>query len=188
MENTASSLNSARNAQIGIVVTGLVLLFLLMFGAQRRLIAQGYVSTTTGNSIETQLFDIANQHSPSVEVTTQLQYTQRALFKAEVLDSANRVISQLSQDFDSRNSAKTQKLDIKSWPNPDQIKVRLSVASQSMSAELPAGTTAAAVPVIFQVNIYRQWLNSRYLWPGLIACIGLWAIVNMAKRKANVWR
>ncbi len=188
MENTASHRNPARNAQAGIVITGLALLLLLTFGAQRQLIAQGFVSATAGNSVETQLFDLTGQRSPSVEVITQLQYTQQALFKTELLDAAGQVISQVSQDFDSRNATSAKKLSIDSWPNPDQIKVRLSVASQSVTAALPTGTAAADVPVIFEVNVYRRWLNRSYLWPGLVACIGLWIIVNMAKKKSNAWR
>jgi len=188
MENTSFRQSSARNAQVGIIITSLVLILLLLFGAQRQLIAQGFVSTTAGNSVETQLFNLAGQPSPSVEVITQLQYTQQALFKTELLDGAGQVISQVSQDFDSRSTTSAKKLSINSWPDPDQVKVRLSVASQSVTAALPTGTAAADVPVIFEVNVYRQRLNRSYLWPGLFACIGLWIMVNMAEKKSNTWR
>ena len=188
MENNIGIPNSAQQAQTGIFIAGLVLLLLLLLGGQRQPIAQGFVSTTAGSSAETQLFDVAGQHSPSVEVITQLQYTQQAVFNAELIDGSGLVISRVSQSFDSSSDTSAKKLSLDNWPNPSRIKVKLTVASQAVTADLPAGVAAADIPVVFEVNVYRQWLNRSYLWPGLISCIGLGLVVNMAKKKANSWR
>jgi len=191
MANSSSAVNPAadpaQQAQKGILIVGILLLLLLLFGGKRQLIAQQFVSASAGNTTETELIDVAGRHSPSVEVVTQLQYTQEALFKAEVIDDSDQVISEISQDLSSNNSESKKQLKIADWPDPRQIKVKLTVASQSIAAAPPEGITAAEVPVIFEINVYRQRLNPAFLWPGLFACIGLSIIVGMARRKANAW-
>ena len=182
------SMESAKKANLTILIIGALLLFLLMFGAQRRRVSQQFVSTTAGNSVETPLINIANQHSPSVEVLAQLQYTQQALFKAELLTENGDVISQASQDFNSNRSESSKRLKIPNWPNPDRVKVRLRVASQSITGAPPSGVTATEIPVIFEVNAYSRRLNASFLWPGFWACVGLWIIVKMARNKANSWK
>ncbi|MGD1897914.1 MAG: hypothetical protein ACFB16_13280, partial [Phormidesmis sp.] len=146
-----------------------------------------FVSATAGSTVETELIDLTGQHSPSVEIITQLQYTQQALFKAELLGGNGDLISEASQDFDSRASESKRQLKLTNWPDPESIKVRLTVASQAITANPPEGLSADQVPVIFEVNVYRQWLSRSYLWPGFFACIGLWIIVSLARRRANTW-
>ena len=180
-------MESAKKANLTILIIGALLLFLLMFGAQRRRVSQQFVSTTAGNSVETPLINIANQHSPSVEVIAQLQYTQQALFKTEIITGNGDIIRDVSQDLNSRRDESTKRLPIADWPNTDAIKVKLTVASQSITAAPPTGITADQVPVIFEVNVYRQWLNRAYLWPAFFACISLWFIVKNAIAKATSW-
>ncbi len=187
MANLSRAADPAQQAQKGILIVSLVLLMLLLFGSGRQLLSQQFLSTPAGSFIETEPINITVQQTISVEVITQLQYTQEALFKAEVLDSGDQVISEISQDLSSRNSESTKQLKIADWPNPDEIKVKLTVASQSISANPPEGITAAEVPVIFEVNVYRQRLNLAFLRPGLFACLGLLAIVSIARRKDNAW-
>ncbi len=187
MAHTSPTTDPAQQARKGVLLVGIVLLVMLIFGAKRQLIAQQFVSTSAGNFAETELIDIAGHHSPSVEVVAQLQYTQEALFKAEILDSSGDTISQVSQELSSNREESQRQLKIADWPNPDQIKVKLTVASQSISAAPPEGITATEVPVIFEVNIYRQWLNRAFLWPGLFACLGLLIIISMARNKASSW-
>ncbi|MEL6814782.1 MAG: hypothetical protein AAFP03_08205 [Cyanobacteria bacterium J06598_3] len=185
MANTAP--DSAKQAQTGILISGIILLFLLIFGSSKQLVAQQFGSAAAGSTVETEAINIAGQHSPSVEVVAQLQYTQQALFKAELLSGSGETISEASQDFNSRSSETKKELKIDNWPNPESIKVKLTVASQSITAAPPEGITAAQVPVIFEVNVYRRWLSRSFLWPGLFACIGLWFIVNKARQKENTW-
>lgn len=161
------------------------MVLVLMFGPQRKIVKQQYLSATAGSVVETELFDVAQLSSPSVEIVTQLQYTQRTLFKAEVLTDSGTVLSTVSQDFSSRQSESSKKLSIPNWPDPQAIKVKLSVASQNITAAPPQGITAAEVPVIFQINLYRQWLNRAYLWPALWGCIGLLIIVTLADKKSQ---
>lgn len=188
MANTTSATAPGKKAQIGILLLAITLVLLLLFGTQRQLVAQGFLSATAGNVAETDFIDIAGQHSPTIEVVTQLQYTQRVLFKAEVLDGRENVITQLSQDLDSRRSGNTRRLDIENWPNPERIKVKLTVSEQSITAQPPAGISASDIPVVFEVNVYRQWFNGRFLWPGLLACCVLLFVVNLARQKAVSWR
>ena len=160
---------------------------MLIFGAQRQLISQQFLSTTAGGSVETELIDISNQHSPSVEVIAQMQYTQQTLFKTEIVSGSGDTIGNLSKDFNSLSEESTQKVSLPDLPSSESIKVKLSVASQSITATPPAGITPAQVPVIFEINVYRQWLNRAYLWPAFFACIGLWVIVDQARRQEATW-
>lgn len=185
MENAAPTNAAAKQAQTGTLVAAIFLLMMLMFGARRQLVNQQYVSTSAGNAVETELVDISGARSPSVSVITQLQYSQQALVKAEVLSDRGDVLREVSQDFSTRTSTSSKKLDIPNWPDPNGVKVRLSVASQSITAAPPAGITAAQVPVIFEVNVYRRWFNRKFLWPGFWACLGLHIIVRLANKKAK---
>lgn len=187
MANIANP-DPSQKAQTGILVAGIILLVLILFGSGRQLISQGFASTTQGNTVETQLIDLRGKRSPSIEVIAQLQYTQQALFKAELLTESGNLISQASQDFNSNRSEAQKRLDISNWPNPEKVKVRISVANQSISTTPPQGINAADIPVIFEINAYSRWLNSSYLWPGFFACVGLWIIVKMARNKANSWK
>ncbi|MEO1619528.1 MAG: hypothetical protein AAFU53_00690 [Cyanobacteria bacterium J06632_3] len=162
----------------------LFMLVVIIFGPQRRLVEQQYVSAPAGGIVETEPFQVKNLHSPSVEIVTQLQYTQQALFKAEVLSDQGNVISTVNQSFDSRRSESSKKLPINDWPSTDTVKVKLAVASQSITATPPDGITADQVPVIFEVNLYNQLLNRAYLWPAFFGCIGLFIIVKLAHGKA----
>ncbi|MEL7352071.1 MAG: hypothetical protein AAF171_05680 [Cyanobacteria bacterium P01_A01_bin.116] len=183
MANASPAIASAKQAKKGITIAGIFLIVMMIFGAQRQLIATQFLNAPAGSSAETVLIDVAGKHSPTVDVITQLQYTQRALYKAEVIAEGGTLITEVSQDVTSRNDASRKQVDITDWPNPDKIKVRLTVANQNITATPPAGVTAAQVPVIFEVNIYHQWLNRRFLWPALFACIGLWIIVTLAERR-----
>ncbi|MEL6553289.1 MAG: hypothetical protein AAFQ63_07500 [Cyanobacteria bacterium J06621_11] len=187
MANTTPTADPGQKAQKGILISGILLLILIFFGSGRQLISQGFASTTAGNTVETQLIDLKGRPSPSIEIVNQLQYTQQALFKAELLTENGDVISQASQDFNSNRSESSKRLNISDWPDPQKVKVRLSVASQSISSAPPAGVTATEIPVIFEVNAYSQRFNSGFLWPGFWACVGLWIIVKMARNKANSW-
>lgn len=184
MAHVSPAIASAQQAKKGIFFAGIFLIVMMIFGSQRQLVAQHYLSVLAGNTTETTLIDVASQHSPTIEIVTQLQYTQQALYKAEVLTGDGNLITEASQDVNSRNDSTPKRVDIPQWPNPSNIKVKLTVASQTITATPPAGVTADQIPVIFEVNIYRQWLNRRFLWPALVACIGLWVIVSLAEHKA----
>ncbi|MGC1306502.1 MAG: hypothetical protein WA885_04675 [Phormidesmis sp.] len=185
MTNTFPPSDPAKTTRKGILLAGLLVLLVMIFGAKRQLIAQQYLSATAGTTVETELIDISGKHSPSIEVVTQLQYTQQALFKAEVVSGKGDSIQTVSQDVNSRNDESTKRVDIPNWPDAKAIKVKLSVASQSITAAPPAGADPAQAPVIFEVNVYSQWFNRRYLWPALFACIGLLAIANLAAIKTT---
>ncbi|MEO1634552.1 MAG: hypothetical protein AAFS04_05665 [Cyanobacteria bacterium J06631_9] len=185
MENAAPTNAAAKQAQTGTLVATIFLLTMLIFGARRELVNQQYISTPAGTAVETELVDISKSHSPSVSVITQLQYSQQALVKAEVLSDRGDVLREVSQDFNTRTSGGSKRLNIPNWPDPNGIKVRLSVASQSITAAPPEGITAAQVPVVFEVNVYRQWFNRKFLWPGFWACLGLHIIVRLANKKAK---
>lgn len=185
MVNPTPTADSGKKAQTGILILAIALILLLLFGTQRQPVAQGFVTTTAGSSAETGLIDTAGQRSPSIEIITQLQYTQRVLFKAELLDSNDNVIAQTNQALDSRYDSSTERLNIENWPNPERIKVRLTVSEQSITSQPPAGVSADTIPVIFEVNVYRQWLRGSFLLPGFLACLALWFIVGRARQKAN---
>jgi hypothetical protein len=130
------------------------------------------------------MMSIADKRSPSVEVVTHLQYSQQALFKAELLGDSGETISEISQALDSRDRKFAKRLAIDHWPNPKAVRARLSVASQIITAAPPSGADPTLAPVVFEVTIYSQWFNRRYLWPALVACIGLWAIATLAEARA----
>ena len=188
MANTTLTADPGQKAQKGILIAGIALLILILFGSGRQLISQEFASTTAGNTVETELIDLRGQPSPSIEIINQLQYTQQALFKAELLTENGDIISEASQDFNSNRSESSKRLKIPNWPNPDRVKVRLRVASQSITGAPPSGVTATEIPVIFEVNAYSRRLNASFLWPGFWACVGLWIIVKMARNKANSWK
>lgn len=165
--------------------SALLLLFILLFFGGRQPVRQEYVSATAGTTVETELIDTSELPNASVGILTQLQYTQRALFKAEVLSAEGDVITQISQDFSSGTSQPERKVDVSDWPDTRGIKVRLTVASQSITAAPPEGITAAQVPVIFEVNFYRQQFNQQFLWPGFLACVGLHVLVRIAHHRTK---
>ena len=183
MANASPANASAQLAKKGILFAGLFLIIMMIFGGHRQIVATQFLSTAAGATAETELIDVAGKSSPTVEVVTQLQYTQSALYKAEVLTDDGTRITEASRDVDTIRDSSSKRIDIAKWPNPKKIKVRLTVASQNITAAPPEGITAAQVPVIFEVNVYSQWLNRKFLWPALIACIGLWTIVNLAEKK-----
>ena len=167
--------------RIGIMLALIVLV--MMFGAGRTLTAKQYLSATAGTTVETELIDISKHHSPTVDVVAQLQYTQQALYKAELISDDGSLIKESSQDVNSRRSESTKRLGIANWPDPKSVKVRITVASQSITATPPQGVTASQVPVIFEIKVYKQLLNRQFLWPAFWACLGLWIIAMLARRK-----
>lgn len=183
MAKTPPSDQAAKTAKLGIFLAGALVLLTLLFGTQRQLVAQKYLSATTGNTVETELIDISGRPSPSVEVVAQLQYTQQALFQTEVVNGNGESISRLSQDFNSLNSESSKRVEVPDWPASDAIKVKLSVASQQITATPPAGQDPAQAPVIFEVNVYSHRLSARYLWPAFFACVGLWIIATLASKR-----
>lgn len=185
MTNSPSSPEFASTAKKGIFFAGLLVLLVIMFGTQRQLVAQEFLSATTGNTVETELIDISGQSNPSVEVVAQLQYTQQALFQTKIIDGSGADISSLSQDLNSLNEESTKRVDIPDWSDTDSVKVQLSVANQQIIAEPPEGQDPTQAPVIFEVNVYSQRLSATPLWPAFFACIGLWIIANLASRRAD---
>ena len=184
MTNTPA-IESAKTAKIGIFFAGLLVLLVIMFGTQRQLVAQGFLSATAGNTAETELIDISGRRNLSVEVVAQLQYTQQTLFQTKVISSQGEEISTLSQDFNSLSSESTKRVNIPDWSDTNSIKVQLSVASQRITAAPPAGQDPTQAPVIFEVNIYSRPLNGNTLWPAFFACIGLWIIAHLASQRAE---
>ena len=183
MAQATETATEAAKAKKGIAFASLFLILVMIFGAGRSVTAKQYLSATAGTTVETELIDVAKHHSPSIDVVTQLQYTQQALYKAELVTDDGTLIKESSQDVGGGRSSATKRLAIPNWPDPKSIKVRLTVASQSITATPPQGTTADQIPVIFEVKVYRQWFNRQYLWPALWACLGLWIIAHLAAKK-----
>ena len=183
----AKASESARRAKQGILIAGIFVLLVMIFGAGRQVVARQYLMATAGNSAQTELVEVAKNRSSTFEVVTQLQYTQRALYKAEVLTDSGEVLGEVSQDVTSRNNSSFREVAIANWPDPKAVRVRLTVASQSITAAPPAGARPEDAPVIFEVNFYKRWLHRSYLWPALLACIVLWLVVDRASKREDTW-